>query len=57
MRSNEQEARGRGAVKAVDVALGLLLRGLDLSAWTVVLLSDSEVWPAYAVLDPRVRYT
>lgn len=42
----------RAAVKALDAALGLLLGGLDLGAWTVALLSDSEVWPAYAVLDP-----
>ncbi|MHB0878016.1 MAG: hypothetical protein ACYC5O_18430 [Anaerolineae bacterium] len=42
----------RQAVKAVDAALALLLRRLDLSAWTVALLSDGEAWPVHTALDP-----
>lgn len=41
----------RVAVMALDTALGALLSRLDLSAWTVALLSDSEAWPVHGRLD------
>ena len=44
--------RTRSAIVAADAALGELLRTLDLSLWTVALLSHCEAWPVYTTLDP-----